>query len=179
MSDVMSRRQPNTYFKAPGRKIGSRNIPAMHPDRLQSDGKAQAIAPFRAFIGRHLNKWLKDRLEEFFGHPGAEVTYRKKSSRFQCALIHFQRDLNIGPRWSEADSVADNILTGASQSMRIGVLQKHRVRCTQAYGFPQSLRFEVAVSRYFLHNLAEVYFISLGRRQPGFETREHQELAHQ
>ena len=179
MSDVMSRRQPNTYFKAPGRKIGGRNIPAMHPDRLQSDGKAQAIAPFRGFTARHLNKWLKDRLEEFFGHPGTGVTDRKKSNRFQCALIHFQYDLNISPQWSEADCIADDILTGASKRMRIGVLEKHRGRCTQAYGFPQGLRFKVAVSRYFLHNLAEVYFISLGRRQPGFETREHQELAHQ
>ena len=114
MSDVMSRRQPNTNFKAPGRKIGSRNIPAMHPDRLQSDGKAQAIAAFRALIARHLNKWLKDRLEEFFGHPGPEVTDRKESNWLRGALIHFERDLNIGRRWSEADSIADDILTGAS-----------------------------------------------------------------
>jgi hypothetical protein len=74
MSDVMGRRQPNTYFKAPGRKIGSRNIPTVHPDRLHSDGKAQAIAPFRASIARHLNKWLKDRLEKLFGNSGTEVT---------------------------------------------------------------------------------------------------------
>src|SRR5882757_4835268 len=68
MSDVMGRGQPNTYFKAPGLKIGSRNIPAMHSDRLQSDGKAQAIAPFRALIAGHLNKWLKDSLEQLFGN---------------------------------------------------------------------------------------------------------------
>src|ERR1700752_257832 len=128
MSDVMSRGQPNTYFKAHGRKIGSRNSAAMHPDRLQSDGKAQSIAPSRAFIARHLNKWLKDRLEELFGHSGPEVTDRKKSNRFQCALIHFQYDLNISPQWSEADCIADDILTGASKRVRIGVLEKHRGR---------------------------------------------------
>ena len=86
----------------------------MHPDRLQSDGKAQAIAPFRAFIARHLNKWLKDRLEELFGNSGTEVTHRKKSNRSQGTLIHFQDNLDIGRRWSEADGIANDILTGAS-----------------------------------------------------------------
>src|ERR1700722_3532865 len=132
----MGRRQPNTYFKAPGRQIGSRNSAAMHSDRLQSDGKAQSIAPFRALIVRHLNKWLKDCLQEFRGHPGPEVTNRKKSNRVECALIHFQHDLNIRPGWSEADCVADDILAGASKRMRIGVLEKHSGRSTQAYGFP-------------------------------------------
>lgn len=114
MSDVMSRGQPNTYFKAHRRKIGSRNIPAMHTDRLQSDGKAQAIAPFRAFIARYLNKWLKDRLKELFGNSGTEVTHRKKSNRSQGTLIHLQRDLNTSRLWSEADGIANDILTGAS-----------------------------------------------------------------
>src|SRR5258707_14296291 len=39
-------RPPNTYFKATSRKIRGRNCPCMHPDRLQSDSKAQAIALF-------------------------------------------------------------------------------------------------------------------------------------
>jgi hypothetical protein len=71
-----------------------------------------------------------------------------------------QINLDVATWRTEPDSVANDVLAGASERMRIGVFKENGMRRFQTYGLAKRPRFEVSISGYFLDQLREIHTLS-------------------
>ncbi|MDQ1473958.1 MAG: hypothetical protein QOJ99_5438 [Bryobacterales bacterium] len=108
-------------------------------------------------------KWLEDSLQMFVGHAWAAVANREKHALFRLTADS-QIHLDIAAWRTEPDGVANYVLAGASECMRIGICQNYRGRRVQAYGFPKRLRLEVPFGSYLLDQLREIHAFSRSGR---------------
>src|ERR1700687_2132412 len=175
---VVCDRQLDNNFEARRPKVLGTDRTAVHSNRFGGNGKPQTV-PSRCFpVPVYSIERLKYRLERTFRNPRTMVPDRKKCQRFWSAPIDLQNALDIVSRPCEADCVANNVCTSASEGMRISIPENDRTGCLKTDGFAQGLCFEVAVRRHFLDELNQIHVFSLRRRKPGFQARERQKLPH-
>src|ERR1700730_27246 len=93
----------------------------------------------------------------------------KNPHRFRRAPVNLQFDLHIGSRLGKPNGIANDVLTSASKSVWIGVLENDRPLCTETHRLVRRFCFEVAVGRCLLDELNKIYIVSLCRRKPGFK----------
>src|ERR1700730_8445662 len=177
--DVVCDRQLDNNFEASRAKVLGTYGPVVQTNCFRSNGETQSIPSPCLPVSAYSIKRLKYLLERIFRSPRTMVPDRKECQRFRNASIDLQNDLDLAPRWREADCVANNVFTSASKGMRIGISDNDRSGCLKTDGFAQVLCFEVRISRHFLDELSEVHVFSLCRRKPGFQARERQKLPHQ
>src|ERR1700756_1685247 len=111
--------QSNVYFEARWKKIRRAYCSSVQTNRFKGNSKAKTISPGSFSV--YSDERLKDCLKRIFRNPRTMVPNGEKCQRFRRAPIDLQIYLDICSRLGEADCIANDIFTGASKSMWIGI----------------------------------------------------------
>ena len=122
--------QSNVYFEARWKKIRRAYSSPMQTNRFKGNSKAKTIPP--GSLSVYSDERLKDCLKRIFRNPRTMVPNGEKCQMVRCAPIDLQIDLDIRSWLGEADCIANDVFTGASKSMWIGIPENDRTPRTES-----------------------------------------------